>query len=110
MQKPFANSVSQALLYRFTELGYSFLTSPDDMSYITLGTGYVMLPNTIQAHYEFLRSNHDNTGLDKVLHFYCFSLLESEGISPETRRVFLQHEFDSLFDLILFCLEVENEA
>jgi hypothetical protein len=139
MQKPFANSVSQALLYRFTELGYRFLESPEGSSCITKGVDSVTIPNTVRAHYEFLDYGYVNDGLDSVLEDYCFSLLLNTGLScikrygvAEDIPVYVlqmsngdnfdkfystvlswgvkQVEISLLLDLILFCLEVENES
>ena len=139
MQKPFANSVSQALLYRFTELGYKFLESPEGKSYITVGTGLKALPNKIEAHYEFLRNNHENEGLDSVIEQFCFALLEDKGVTYQKNEKYpftlpmyilemkndnisnnlftavfwlgaMQVPVASLPELLKFCLWVENEA
>ena len=103
MQKPFANSVSQALLYRFTELGYEFFDSPEDKSHIKRNDGYFVLPNTLEAHYKFLAERHENGGLLSVLNYNCISFLESEEVTPDK-------EFASIWELVEFCLEVENGA
>ena len=132
MQKPFANSVSQALLYRFTELGYKFLESPEGKSNMSYRDRYfVDYPNTIEAHYSFLTERHENEGLDFVLEQYCFSLLEKENMdyrqndkNPNNSYLY-SVELDSivggvnsgkiyfpftLWELVDFCLEVENGA